>query len=160
MGLYVKGSLLYNWSISTFEFVIKIDKILKSRFSQEFLYRLRIKSQMETIFRKPKIDYLIMNNTAEIIKHMHLSIVTKTKNRILWKLMKIISIKEEQRNLYKDNNLILLANYFLIWVEKLKAEKKMLMNDAIEQDNINVIILNLNLLKLILARNKEKDIRI
>jgi hypothetical protein len=148
MGLYVKGSLLYNWSISTFEFVMKIDKILKSRFSQEFLYRLRIKSQMETIFKKPKIDYLIMNNTAEIIKHMHSSIISKTKSKILWKLIKIISIKEEQKKLLKDNNLILLANYFSIWVENLKAEKKMLMNDAIEQDNINVIKIRFDLIKL------------
>lgn len=143
LGLNVKGSLLYNWSISTIEFVEKVSKILKSRFSQEFLYRLRIISQMEIIFKKPKIDYLIMNNTAEVIKVMHSSILTKTKNRILWKLLKAHKCNNERNAIHKESNLILLQKSFSIWVEKLKAEKKMLMNDAKEQDNINVIFLSL-----------------
>ncbi len=153
LALNIKGSLLYNWRLSMDEFIFKINRILTSRFIFEFFSRFKIISYKEPKFQSPKIDYLIMINTSEVIKNLHSSILTKTKNQKLFRLLKIFSLKYENIELHLSNPTLLKMKYFNSWLNMIDNEKKSILEDikSYKQHNVkyfNLVLKNLFLFKI------------
>lgn len=142
-ALTIKGCILYNWLISLLEFIDVLKPIFMKRFVKEFLYMLRLKALKYPKFKTPKIDYLITINTAEVIKTLHSSILTRTKQQKLVHLVKIYSFKQIKEKVYENSNTFLLNKFFNLWTNLIKSEKKALLNDiqAYKELNVSLYIL-------------------
>jgi len=139
LAINIKGSLLYKWTLNTSDFVDKIKTVFFRRYIHEFFYKLKIQSYIEPKFQSPKIDYLIIMNTSEVIKNLHLSIQIKTKQQKLFRLLKIIALKNEKEDISKTKSDLILSKYFYLWINMINFEKKSLIEDINSYRDLNVI---------------------
>ncbi len=84
-----------------------------------------------------------MNNTSEVIKHLHSEIVVKAKQQKLFKLLKFISFKNEYVDASKTNSAIKVTKYFYNWLNLIINEKKSLIQDINSYSELNVNLINI-----------------